>query len=122
RDPADQQSRPVREQTPDHRRFGGSGAQARYDRGGSRAGSGRGHQVSESPPLIEADRLTKRYGPVIALSEVTARVDGKIIGLLGPNGAGKSTLLKSLLGLVPYEGSARVLGLSAKTHGREIRD
>ncbi len=75
-----------------------------------------------SAPLIEADRLTKRYGSITALHEVTAQVDGKIIGLLGPNGAGKSTLLKSLLGLIPYEGSARVLGLSASTHSRDIRD
>ena len=78
--------------------------------------------MSEAPPLIEADQLTKRYTAIVAIRDVTARVDGKIIGLLGPNGAGKSTLLKSLLGLIPYEGSARVLGLSARTHGREIRD
>jgi ABC-2 type transport system ATP-binding protein len=75
-----------------------------------------------SAPLIEAEHLTKRYGSITAISDVTAKVDGKIIGLLGPNGAGKSTLLKSLLGLIPYEGSARVLGLSANTHGRDIRD
>jgi ABC-2 type transport system ATP-binding protein len=78
--------------------------------------------MSDPPPLIEATHLTKRYGPIVAISDVTARVDGKIIGLLGPNGAGKSTLLKSLLGLLPFEGSAAVLGLSAKTHGRDIRD
>jgi len=73
-------------------------------------------------PLVELSRLTKRYGSVAALSEVEAIVDGKIIGLLGPNGAGKSTLLKCLLGLIPYEGNARVLGLQARTHGGEIRD
>ncbi len=72
--------------------------------------------------LIEAQRLTKRYGSVMAIREVDARIDGTIIGLLGPNGAGKSTLLKSLLGLIPYEGGARVLGLEARTHGRDIRD
>jgi ABC-2 type transport system ATP-binding protein len=72
--------------------------------------------------LIELDALTKRYGPITALSAIDARVDGKIIGLLGPNGAGKSTLLKCLLGLVPFDGSARVLDLSAATHGGAIRD
>jgi len=77
--------------------------------------------VSE-PPLIELARLTKRFGPITALHELDAVVDGKIIGLLGPNGAGKSTLLKCLLGLIPYEGEARVLGLHARTHGAEIRD
>ena len=72
--------------------------------------------------LIEAARLTKRYGAIVAIHDIVAKVDGTIIGLLGPNGAGKSTLLKSLLGLIPYEGSARVLGLEARTHSRDIRD
>src|SRR4051794_1384509 len=72
--------------------------------------------------LIELGGLTKRYGAIIALDGVTAAVDGKIIGLLGPNGAGKSTLLKCLLGLLPYDGTARVLGLEAARDGAEIRD
>ena len=72
--------------------------------------------------LIELDRLAKHYGPVTALAEVTAGVDGHVIGLLGPNGAGKSTLLKCLLGLLPFSGRARVLGLDAGTQGAEIRD
>ena len=78
--------------------------------------------TSDRPPLIEAEKLTKRYGSIIAIADVTSKVDGKIIGLLGPNGAGKSTLLKALLGLIPYEGSARVLGLEPRTDGRDIRD
>ncbi len=73
-------------------------------------------------PLISLARLTKRYGQITALHELDAVVNGKIIGLLGPNGAGKSTLLKCLLGLVTYDGEARVLGLHAATHGPEIRD
>jgi ABC-2 type transport system ATP-binding protein len=73
-------------------------------------------------PLIELDKLTKRYGAITALAGIDAIIDGKIIGLLGPNGAGKSTLLKSLLGLIPYDGRARVLGLDAATQGDEIRD
>jgi ABC-2 type transport system ATP-binding protein len=72
--------------------------------------------------LIELAELTKRFGPITALDRVTAMVDGKIIGLLGPNGAGKSTLLKCLLGLMPYQGHARVLGLEAATEGAQIRD
>lgn len=75
-----------------------------------------------SPPLIELARLSKHYGAVTAIEGIDAVIDGKIIGLLGPNGAGKSTLLKCLLGLIPYEGTARVLGLHADTHGPEIRD
>ena len=72
--------------------------------------------------MIELDGLAKKFGPITALAEVTATIEGKIIGLLGPNGAGKSTLLKCLLGLVPFDGRATVLGLSAATHGAEIRD
>jgi len=78
--------------------------------------------VTADPSLIQLLGLTKRYGTIVAVAGLDARVDGKIIGLLGPNGAGKSTLLKALLGLIPYEGSARVLGLEARTHGPEIRD
>jgi ABC-2 type transport system ATP-binding protein len=78
--------------------------------------------VSETPSLIQLAKLTKRYGHIVAIGNLDATIDGKIIGLLGPNGAGKSTLLKSLLGIIPYEGSARVLGLEARTHGSEIRD
>jgi len=72
--------------------------------------------------LIALKGLTKRFGPIVALSGVDAAIDGKIIGLLGPNGAGKSTLLKCLLGLVPFEGSAEVLGIAAATRGADIRD
>ncbi|HEX3477225.1 MAG TPA: ABC transporter ATP-binding protein [Kofleriaceae bacterium] len=74
------------------------------------------------PHLIDLAGLTKRYGAITALDRVTAAVDGKIIGLLGPNGAGKSTLLKCLLGLLPYDGAAHVLGLEAARDGAEIRD
>jgi ABC-2 type transport system ATP-binding protein len=72
--------------------------------------------------IIELAGLTRRFGAITALGDVTASVDGRIVGLLGPNGAGKSTLLKCLLGLVPYQGRARVLGLDAAAQGAEIRD
>jgi ABC-2 type transport system ATP-binding protein len=72
--------------------------------------------------LIDLAGLSKKFAEIKALTSVDAKIDGRIIGLLGPNGAGKSTLLKCLLGLIPFEGSARVLGLSAATHGPEIRD
>jgi len=72
--------------------------------------------------LVELAGLAKRFGAVQALAGVTAAIDGKIVGLLGPNGSGKSTLLKCLLGLIPYEGRATVLGLSSATDGPAIRD
>ena len=76
----------------------------------------------DEAPLIELRGVGKRYGSVVALGGVDARIDGRIIGLLGPNGAGKSTLLKCLLGLIPHDGEARVLGLSAAAAGAAIRD
>jgi ABC-2 type transport system ATP-binding protein len=78
--------------------------------------------MSEEAELITLRGVSKRYGPVQALRGVDAVIRGRIIGLLGPNGAGKSTLLKALLGLIPHEGDARVLGLSSETEGKEIRD
>ncbi len=72
--------------------------------------------------MIELERVGKRYGDIEALSGITAKFDGTVIGLLGPNGAGKSTLLKVMLGLVEYDGEARVLGLSSRTQSFEIRD
>ena len=73
-------------------------------------------------PLIQLAGLAKTYGAVTALAGITADIDGKVIGLLGPNGAGKSTLLKCLLGLLPFDGDARVIGLSSATEGAAIRD
>jgi ABC-2 type transport system ATP-binding protein len=74
-----------------------------------------------SSAILECAHLGKRYGAVHALTDVSATVTGRVVGLLGPNGAGKSTLLKCLLGLIPFDGEARALGLSARTHGDEIR-
>ena len=78
--------------------------------------------MTEDPDLITLRGVSKRYGPVQALRSVDAVIRGRIIGLLGPNGAGKSTLLKALLGLIPHEGEARVLGMSSLTDGKSIRD
>lgn len=62
--------------------------------------------------LIETRNLTRSFGQVVALNELTLDVPGGVVGLLGPNGAGKSTLLKVLTGeLRPSLGTARVLGL-----------
>ena len=72
--------------------------------------------------LIELEGVSKRFGAVQALTGLSAAIDGRIIGLLGPNGAGKSTLLKCLLGLIPYDGQARVLGMSSRERSFAIRD
>ncbi len=61
---------------------------------------------------IEARGLRKAFGATVALDGVDLEVEeGRILGLIGPNGAGKSTLLNAVLGLIPYQGDLRVLGL-----------
>jgi len=61
---------------------------------------------------IETDGLTKRYGEVTALEDLSLSVeDGELFGLLGPNGSGKTTTIEILTGqLTPSSGSATVLG------------
>ena len=62
-------------------------------------------------PLVVADHLSKWYGQVIGLNDVSVSIPTGITGLLGPNGAGKSTLLKLLTGqLKPSKGTIAVLG------------
>jgi ABC-2 type transport system ATP-binding protein len=61
--------------------------------------------------VIVADHLSKWYGQVIGLNDVTLTVPPGVTGLLGPNGAGKSTFMKLITGqLAPSKGSIRVLG------------
>jgi ABC-2 type transport system ATP-binding protein len=61
--------------------------------------------------ILEAERLNKWYGRVIALNDVTLSVPAGITGLLGPNGAGKSTFLRIVIGLMrESSGRIRVLG------------
>ena len=60
---------------------------------------------------IEVNDVSKWFGSVVALSEVTCKVEPGITALLGPNGAGKSTLLRVLCGLTaPSRGEVRILG------------
>jgi ABC-2 type transport system ATP-binding protein len=61
--------------------------------------------------IISTDHLSKWYGQVIGLNDISLNVAPGVTGLLGPNGAGKSTLLKLITGqLKPSKGSLRVLG------------
>src|SRR5205823_6288934 len=63
------------------------------------------------PPIVSADHLSKWYGQVIGLNDVSVTVPPGITGLLGPNGAGKSTFMKLITGqLTPSKGTISVLG------------
>ena len=63
--------------------------------------------------VLECKNLTKQYGHVTALEDVSFSIEpGRIVGLLGPNGSGKTTLIKLANGLLtPSEGELRVCGL-----------
>jgi beta-exotoxin I transport system ATP-binding protein len=74
-------------------------------------------------PAIAASGLSKDYGSGRGLFELDLEVArGEIFGFLGPNGAGKSTTMRLLLDLIrPTAGSARVLGMDARSESLEIR-
>jgi ABC-2 type transport system ATP-binding protein len=63
-------------------------------------------------PAIDVERLTKLYGDLPAVSDLSFRVaPGEVLGLVGPNGAGKTTTLRSLCGIIrPTSGSIRIAG------------
>jgi len=61
--------------------------------------------------LLEITGLTKRFGDIVALSEVSLRVDqGESVGVVGPNGAGKTTLFDCVLGVVQPDGGRILFG------------
>ncbi|MFU8870349.1 ABC transporter ATP-binding protein [Micromonospora sp. SL4-19] len=75
--------------------------------------------------MIEVDHLTKRYGPHVAVEDVSFHCEpGTVTGFLGPNGAGKSTTMRMICGMTPpTSGGATVAGLPYRqlpNPGREI--
>jgi ABC-2 type transport system ATP-binding protein len=62
--------------------------------------------------MIEVDNLTKLYGSLVAVQDLSFSVGrGEILGLVGPNGAGKTTTLRSLAGIIPpTRGVIRIAG------------
>lgn len=77
----------------------------------------------QNKPVIELNRLTKRYGDVVGIDGLTFSInEGEIFGLLGPNGAGKTTTVRLLLDFIrPSSGSATVFGMHPRRDGLKIR-
>ena len=73
--------------------------------------------------MIEVQHLTKRYGRVTAVDDVSFRVEkGEILGFLGPNGAGKTSTMRVITGYMPpSEGKAIVAGFDVFTHPLEAK-
>ena len=73
--------------------------------------------------MIEVQHITKRYGRVTAVDDVSFRVErGEILGFLGPNGAGKTTTMRILTGYMPpTEGKAMVAGHDVFTQPTEAK-
>ena len=73
--------------------------------------------------MIEVQHLSKRYGPVTAVNDISFRVEkGEILGFLGPNGAGKTTTMRILTGYMPAtEGKAIVAGFDVFTQPVEAK-
>lgn len=72
--------------------------------------------------LFQFEGVTKTYGRVVALDNLTVSAPAGAIGLLGPNGSGKTTMIRSLLGLTRVDrGSGQVLGMDFRRRQLDIR-
>ena len=73
--------------------------------------------------MIQVERLTKHYGPVTAIQDVSFSVEkGEVVGFLGPNGAGKTTTMRILACFMPASaGMAKVAGYDVFTRSLEVR-
>ena len=70
---------------------------------------------------IEARGLRKAFGSTVAVDGIDLSVEeGRVVGLIGPNGAGKTTALNAILGLTPYDGDLRVMGLDPWTQREQL--
>jgi ABC-2 type transport system ATP-binding protein len=89
---------------------------------GSTTGSAVGPEVvAPVTGMIAVNDVSKFYGSVVAVSDVTFAINGGVTALLGPNGAGKSTLFRMMCGLTkPSRGTVELLGADPR-HDRDVR-
>src|ERR1700730_13928717 len=72
--------------------------------------------------LFQLHNVTKTYGPVTALRDLSVEIPEGAVGLLGPNGSGKTTMIRTLLGLIPINaGRGQVLGMDIRRQRLDIR-
>lgn len=78
--------------------------------------------MSDHAPVFHAETLTKCFGALRAVDDVTMEIDrGEIYGLVGPSGSGKTTLIRMLCGLaVPTAGAAELLGSPMPSERRAV--
>src|SRR2546428_9373212 len=78
----------------------------------------------QQQPMIEVERLTKRFGTITAVDHVSFSVGkGSIFGFLGPNGSGKSTMIRMLCGILePSGGTARIGGPHNHPEGETVKE
>lgn len=80
--------------------------------------------MDKTTPAIEASSLTKKFGDLTAVDNLTFQVNpGEIFGLVGPDGAGKSTTLRMLSSIMdPTAGSATIAGYDVTTQAAQVKD
>jgi len=73
--------------------------------------------------MIELDRLVKKFGDLVAVNDLSLKIErGEFFAMLGPNAAGKTTTIKLLTGLIkPTSGRARICGFDVQTQPLEAR-
>ena len=72
--------------------------------------------------MIQFEQVTKKYGSVVALDNLSVTIPTGAVGLLGPNGSGKTTLIRSMLGLTRVDhGTGQVLGMDFRRQRLDIR-
>ena len=70
------------------------------------------NEVNNKSPAVMLDHVSKWYGEVIGINDISLAIEGGVTGILGSNGAGKSTLFKILMGrLKPSQGTVRLFGI-----------
>src|SRR2546422_143126 len=87
------------------------------------AGHDRDPAVAVSQAAVETRDLTRRFGTLVAVRQLTLRIEpGEVFGLLGPNGSGKTTTIRMLCGLLePTTGSALVAGIDVAVAPEQVK-